>query len=794
MKNKFLIFFLILLFNCNVSSSEQFVFETSELEIIDDGNITYAKNGKAFSADKNIEIEADKFEFIQDINILNATNGTAFFKKDNLKIEFDEINLDQLNLITTAKDNVKIIDLNKQIFIESDNITFNKKKNILESQSKSSLKDDKNNILEADAFFYNLSDGVIKLKNVDLKDFNNNNFKIKNAFIDTFSNQLIGNDIFVNLNNKSFNQENEPRIKGKSIFYNDGFTEINKGIFTTCKKRDKCPPWQLSAEKIQHDPKKETIYYKNALLKVYDVPVMYFPKFFHPDPTVKRKSGFLIPTIKSSDDSTNYLSIPYFSVISQNKDLTFTPRFYSNESLLLQSEYRQENKNSSHISDFSIFNDDGKDSKSHFYYKYKRLIKFSKFDEGNIDLKIEKTSNDTYLRKNKLSSTLFRSLNVLENSLGINLSSETLAVNTEFKVYENLDKENNDRYEFVLPKFDISKKIDNFTKLDGSFILKSNNFIKSYDTYTLEKVNVNNFIFNSNPKISNLGFKNDYDFILKNVNSDSENSSSYKKDDDFYLSGLLQYNSSFPMVKKTNNFLNIFSPRLALKISPNYTKDISQNEGSRLDVNNIFDLDRLSSNNVLEGGTSLTLGNDFSIFDNNKSRELFSIKLANNIRFEDNDDLPKRNQLNSKNSNFFGEISFNPTDYLTTKYNASAKNNLTDINYENFIAKISLNNFVTTFDYINENNTVDENSYLSSSLNLKLNDSNNLQFSTRENKSSNLTEYYNLMYQYKNDCLAASIEYNKDYYDDRDIKPEENIFLKLTIIPFGETSSPNLRE
>ena len=147
-----------------------------------------------------------------------------------------------------------------------------------------------------------------------------------------------------------------------------------------------------------------------------------------------------------------------------------------------------------------------------------------------------------------------------------------------------------------------------------------------------------------------------------------------------------------------------------------------------------------------------------------------------------------------QNSNFFGEILFNPNDLITAKYNASAKNNLTDINYENFTTEISLNNFVTTFDYINENNIADRNSYLSSALRLNINDSNNIQFSTRENKSSNLTEYYNLIYQYKNDCLAASIEYNKEYYDDRDIKPEENIFLKLTIIPFGETSSPNLKE
>ena len=104
------------------------------------------------------------------------------------------------------------------------------------------------------------------------------------------------------------------------------------------------------------------------------------------------------------------------------------------------------------------------------------------------------------------------------------------------------------------------------------------------------------------------------------------------------------------------------------------------------------------------------------------------------------------------------------------------KNNLTDINYENLSAEISLNNFVTTFDYLNENNTTKKNSYLTNTTKYNLNESNSIRFSTRENKSSNLTEYYNLIYEYKNDCLAASVEYNKDYYSDRDIKPEENIF------------------
>ena len=138
------------------------------------------------------------------------------------------------------------------------------------------------------------------------------------------------------------------------------------------------------------------IHYDDALLKVYDVPIFYFPKFFHPDPTVKRKSGFLVPTLKNSTNSENYLNLPYFYVISENKDLTFSPRFYSTDKFLLQTEYRQVTANSSSISDFGIFNEKNKDSKNHFFYNLDKTLNFDYIDDSNLKLKIEKTSNDTF--------------------------------------------------------------------------------------------------------------------------------------------------------------------------------------------------------------------------------------------------------------------------------------------------------------------------------------------------------------------------------------------------------------
>ena len=77
--------------------AEQFIFQTSEMEISDEGNVILAKNGKAVSADKDLEIEAKNFEYIKDLNLLKAFDGIAHIKSDNLKIEFNSIELDQKN-------------------------------------------------------------------------------------------------------------------------------------------------------------------------------------------------------------------------------------------------------------------------------------------------------------------------------------------------------------------------------------------------------------------------------------------------------------------------------------------------------------------------------------------------------------------------------------------------------------------------------------------------------------------------------------------------------------------------
>ena len=97
----------------------------------------------------------------------------------------------------------------------------------------------------------------------------------------------------------------------------------------------------IQAEKIKHDKIKKQLVYDNATLKIYDIPVLYFPKFFHPDPTVKRQSGLLKPEINNSDILGSSITLPYFKTISQNKDLTITPTWFDSKTLMSSFEYRK---------------------------------------------------------------------------------------------------------------------------------------------------------------------------------------------------------------------------------------------------------------------------------------------------------------------------------------------------------------------------------------------------------------------------------------------------------------------
>ena len=792
MKNKyFFIFLYVFFFSFNSVSGNEITFESEKIEIIDNGNKIISNKGIANSIDHGLTIKADNFDYNKTDSILIAKkNAAASLVGKNIVISADKFiynkNLSKLSAIG----NVEVYDSANNISLISDKMFYHINLNKVISESSSQIKDELGNLFISENFIYTLNDYLIKFDNLQFTDVEKNITQINKAYVNTKSKKIIGKDILVNFNNKSFNKDNEPRLKGNSIISSGNDSLITKGVFTTCKRNDDCPPWQLSAKEIKHDKKKKTIYYKDAWLKIYNKPVFYFPKFFHPDPTVKRQSGFLMPAFSSSGNLGGSFRIPYYHVISNNKDLTIQPRFYSDEKLLLQSEYRQVNSSSNHIMDFSFLNGKNMASKSHLFLNTEKQLNFSYFEETDLNIKLEQVTNDTYLKTYDIRSPIIVNSDFLESSIKIDAVNDNLALDLEFKVYENLSTKESDRYEYVLPNFNLLKEFEESDQLNGVFSLNSNGFLKNYNTNINEKVVINDLYFKSNSEFNENGIKSNYTFLLKNMNTDANNSLTYEQNPNHDLATLIEYNSTYPLKKTTNKYTNIIKPKISLRYSPNNSKNIRIEE-RRIDTSNIFSLNRIAKNDTLESGASLTYGTQF-LKTNIEGNDLLDINVANIIRIEENKNLPINSSLGEKMSDVFGSIDFSPNPIITTGYDFAMNNNLVDMNYEIFKGDIKINNFVTSFEYLNENNTQNKNSFLSNKTTYNFDNSNTISLETRENKKTELTEFYNLIYQYRNDCLIAAIEYSKDFYSDRDLKPSENIFLKLTIVPFGQTSSPDL--
>ena len=83
------------------------------------------------------------------------------------------------------------------------------------------------------------------------------------------------------------------------------------------------------------------IYFENAHVEFFGTPMAYFPFLSTPDPTVKRKSGFLYPVTLYSSIYGAGIQVPYYWALAPDYDLTITPRIMSRQGLLMKGEWRQ---------------------------------------------------------------------------------------------------------------------------------------------------------------------------------------------------------------------------------------------------------------------------------------------------------------------------------------------------------------------------------------------------------------------------------------------------------------------
>ncbi|HVV42572.1 MAG TPA: LPS-assembly protein LptD [Nitrobacter sp.] len=123
------------------------------------------------------------------------------------------------------------------------------------------------------------------------------------------------------------------------------YTVFENGVYTACapcKDNPKKPPlWQVKGARIIHNQSEKMLYFEDARIEFFGTPLAYIPFFSTPDPTVKRKSGFLMPYFTQVDGFGVGIETPYYFALAPDYDLTLSPRFTTRQGVLMQGEFRQ---------------------------------------------------------------------------------------------------------------------------------------------------------------------------------------------------------------------------------------------------------------------------------------------------------------------------------------------------------------------------------------------------------------------------------------------------------------------
>ena len=647
---------------------------------------------------------------------------------------------------------------NSEIEITADKIE------VLENQNKINAT---GNIIVQTEEFLSASDNLIYDKSIEsIKTFGNIIIKdsLKNYY---FFDQFVSDKTFNNANgtNTRIRLNDGTRIVGKSFIRTDSnINEINNAEYTPCLQKNyivkNCPGWKLSAKKVIHDEEKKNIYYEGATLSILNIPVLYSPFFSHPDPTVKKRSGLLMPTISSDNNLGNTVSIPYFYNISSNYDLTFTPTFQSKVDNYYTLNYRYLNKNHVFNIDTSITDNESRaGTRNHIF-----INGDVKNPYGEFNYKIETSNNDTYLRKNQIHHET-----ILKSGLKFTKEMDNSFLDFSSYIYKHLNNSNEQKWEYLYPNinYDIYNYKDPVYKTNWS--IKSS--LLNYRTIDKDyKQQLSSEIISKEVHISKqtgLKFQNTIQNRLVYFNNSADDYNQLR------IFPQISSKISFPLSKSKNNRTEILEPLVIPILAPynNYNND------QIISNSNIFSLNRETSLSQWESGPRINYGLNWLISNNNLS---INTSLGQSIKIRKDNTTGISNYFIG-NTLGFGSIGYIKSDITIDRQDLYLKDN-------NINSSLDFDKIKFGFDYDYEtSNRIKTSEQISIGAKVNFYKDTNLIVSARKNLMSDKSIGNAFGIHYENDCLAINFDYFRDFTVMDNIKNSRGFSFNIVLKPFGTT-------
>ena len=578
----------------------------------------------------------------------------------------------------------------------------------------------------------------------------------------------------------------------KADHYQGNYTEFDDVSYSSC---DFCEDgsrfWEIKAKKMIHDREAQNIYAHNATVTIEDVPVMYLPYFYYPDPTVKRRSGFLFPGIKSNRALGTGVIIPYYWEISPYTDFLFTPRFAAKGTLWGGTLRHNFSQAKTEVTGTYIEQEGEK------RYSIRGNADWHISDVWRARVNVDKTSDATYLRRYGV-NTDKDTAPWLKSDAAV----EALTHNAYFKFggnhYQNMRANINDNtIPEAIPLTEFSYTTDpgsygNYWTLNASSVsLKRKTGTDSRRISFEPEWNLPGvtdwgavYAFNASALMSRYKIEN-YQITRNRVYSGDASS----------FNPQASLTVSYPFIRIGEKYSQTLEPVVMGVVAPNKTNSdkIPNEDSTDLDLNdtNLFAQRRYIGYDLSEPGSRVNYGLKWSIYDN--QRTYFSALIGQSYRFSDNGIYTVDSGMLDNASDIVGNLSLTPAGFFSLKYSFRMNRETYVLNRSDLSLSVGNDLLRGTVSYINLRNANVRSTYgsreeLNYSLTSFLTRYWKIGFHQKINLSANSGGVLETggFARYEDECFALNISVDKDYTSDRDYKDGLTFGLNVEFKPFGQ--------
>jgi len=679
------------------------------------------------------------------------------------------------------------------IYLEADNLTYGENGTTISALGNAKLFY-KNYTIEADEISYNQNiDQVVAIGNITMSEKNNIRLEASKIIL---SNEL--KEGFIEGANMILQDGSKIRAESGEINTNENiFRNANYTFCEKCIKDPNCPyTWEFVADEVVHDQSNKKLVFKNIKFKLFDKTIFGIPNFSYPDFSVKRQSGFLLPSYNYSNFYGHGIKTPYLYVIDESSDITFSPFTTSRQGPLFDIEYRKKMRDNSDIRVNPTFIYQANPSSiAPGNEKLRASLKTDatmvindKFEWGwNATF----ASDETYMRKYGLDPRTKYNSNIYIEGLHNKNYISLAAIN-----YKNLLNEVETPQASLLPRFDYIHTLD-LPYIDNITI--SANIVNTKREQEDEQLRITNeinwkdrYVTNNGVVISpNLSLRNDW------INSYDESDNQNTKLNRF--SSDLSTTFAWPFFNKTSYGKQIIEPKIALGfINDEKTSQDLINEDSKtfnFNTINLFENNRSLGFDRVDSGSKIMIGLDYfldDLFGGN-----FEMSVGKSLRLDDYSNYfdKKWSGTNGYNSDIVGAISYkyNKSLFFDYKTRYNEKDNEFDVNELNFQIKkpkkyslgLNYTKIAADANWLNSNISDPQN-------HVGLNEISGLaEFNLTNDWSVISSGTFNIEtdqflksqigLRFDDECLAFDIAYRENIFADRDISKDRTLLLNFEL-------------